>query len=105
MAICHALSLTVLMTFGAVNGDNSDAYAAAVAALERGLIEINTNPTEGIHALRAKLAALHEFAPLLAEDPSALELRTMAELALARALLSSGDREAAAATLDSTLES
>ncbi|MFO7564026.1 MAG: hypothetical protein R6X02_15375 [Enhygromyxa sp.] len=68
------------------------------------MVEINTDPAGGIAALRASLASLRDHAPRLAEDPEALELRTMAELALARALLASGEHEAAAATIDAALE-
>ncbi|WP_106395995.1 hypothetical protein [Enhygromyxa salina] len=69
------------------------------------MIEINTDPESGRDKLRAALLELHRFAPLLAEDPATLELRTMAELALARAELAKGDRYAASRTIDQTLES
>lgn len=82
----------------------SDEYAKAVNAVEQALLEINTDPARGIASLREALAELHEHAPQLAADAEALELRTMAELALARALLASGDPRAAAAVVDAALE-
>ncbi len=82
----------------------ADAYAKAVTAVEQGMVEINTDPSNGVAALRAALTKLHDFAPQLANDPAALELRTTAELALARALLASGDPDAAAAAIDAALE-
>ncbi len=104
MAISHTLSIALFLTLGTANIDTADAYAEAVAAVEQAVVEINTDPSAGIAALRGALAELHGFAPQLAEDQAALELRTMAELALARALLSSGDPEAAAAAVDGALE-
>jgi hypothetical protein len=95
------LTLSIALFFAsppAVSG-----YQQAVAELERAMVEINTNPSGGIDTLRAALASLQAHGPQLADDPKALELRTMAELALARALLSSGDRAAAAAIVDGTL--
>lgn len=108
MAIGHTCSLALFLFLEYANmstAAQADAYAKAVAAVEQGMVEINTDPTQGIAALRAALAELHDFAPQLAHDPAALELRTMAELALARALLASGDADAAAASVDSALES
>jgi hypothetical protein len=87
-----------------VGSPASDEYRDAVAAVEAGMLEINTDPEHGSATLRAALERLHSYAPQLAEDPQALELRTMAELALARAELSKGDRYAASATIDATLE-
>ncbi|HLT40233.1 MAG TPA: hypothetical protein VK034_28330 [Enhygromyxa sp.] len=81
-----------------------DGYRQAVAAVEQGMLAINTDPGGGVETLRAALAGLHEHAPRLAADPDALELRTLAELALARALLAGGDRQAAAAAVDGALE-
>lgn len=107
MAIGHtySLALFLLLEYANMNATaQADAYAKAVAAVEQGMVEINTDPSQGIAALRAALAELHDFAPQLANDPAALELRTMAELALARALLASGDSEAAAASVDAALE-
>lgn len=85
-------------------GDEQRDYASAVATLEQALVEVNTNPDTGIVALSAALDALGGFAPALASDPETRELRVMAELALARAQLASGDRYAASATVDATLE-
>ena len=84
--------------------DASADYSAAVATLEAAMIAINTDPEQGIAELRAAIDALHDFGPLLAEDPEALELRVLAELTLARAQLSQGDRFAAAETIDASLE-
>jgi hypothetical protein len=110
MAIVLTLSIALLLASEPAIGDSpanpnrDDAYAQAVAAVERGLLSINTDPAQAVELLRAALAELHEHAPQLATDPAALELRTMAELALARALLASGDPQAAAAAVDAALE-
>lgn len=85
-------------------GPENDEYAKAVAAVSDAMIEINTDPEHGSATLRAALERLWDFAPLLAEDPAALEQRTLAEFALARAELARGDRYAAAATIDASLE-
>lgn len=82
----------------------ADEYARAVAAVADAMVEINTDPEQGSAKLRLALERLWEFAPLLAEDPQALEQRTLAEFALARAELARGDRYAAAATIDASLE-
>ena len=100
----HIAALSALFEFGnpdstTVSGD----YSEAVAAVERALIEVNTDPEAGIVHLRAALTALREHGPRLAGDGEALALRSMAELALARALLSRGDHEGAAAIVDATL--
>ena len=100
------LSIASLLASPAMTDSHgpTDEYAEAVAAVERAIIEINTDPAIGIESLRAALIELREHAPQLAVDARALELRTMAELALARALLASGDPEAAAAAVDAALE-
>ncbi|WP_106093000.1 hypothetical protein [Enhygromyxa salina] len=67
-------------------------------------MQVNTDPEHGVDSLRAALIELHQFTPQLAEDPETLELRVLAELALARAQLAQGDRYAASATIDATLE-
>jgi hypothetical protein len=85
-------------------GPRGDEYAMAVTAVADAMIEINTDPEHGSAKLRVALERLREFAPLLAEDPAALEQRTLAEFALARAELARGDRYAAAATIDASLE-
>jgi hypothetical protein len=87
-----------------VAGPPPDEYAKAVAAVSDAMVEINTDPEHGSATLRLALERLWEFAPLLAQDPTALEQRTLAELALARAELARGDRYAAAATIDASLE-
>jgi hypothetical protein len=102
MAIGPILAISLLLASGPVT--QGDEYSQAVAAVERGVLEINTDPTGAIETLRAALAELHDHAPRLAGDPAALELRTMAELALARALLANGEQEAAIAAVDAALE-
>jgi hypothetical protein len=109
MAIVSTLFVAAMLTFGpAITNvsisSQADEYGATVANLEAAMIEVNTHPEQGIAKLRAALEQLREFAPLLAEDPEALELRTLAELTLARAELARGDRYAASATVDATLE-
>lgn len=96
------LLLTLAVALGPTPG--SDRYPEAVAAVEAALLQINTDPQQGIDTLRAALLQLREFTPQLAEDPETLALRSMAELALARAQLAQDDRYGAAATIDATLE-
>lgn len=106
MTIPALLSIVLLLAPAPAIAEYSapSEYAEAVAALERALIEINTNPGDGITSLRAALAELHEHAPRLANDPARLKLRATAELALARALLASGDSSGAAAVVDDALD-
>jgi hypothetical protein len=85
-------------------GPEPDEYTVAVAAVADAMVGINTDPEQGSAKLRLALERLQEFAPLLAEDSAALEQRTLAELALARAELARGDRDAAVATIDASLE-
>lgn len=101
--ILLTLGLTLAPTSSTANSD-SDSYRASVVAVETALLQINTDPEHGIDTLRAALVQLHEFTPQLAEDPEALELRSLAEFALARAELAQGDRYAASATIDAALE-
>lgn len=97
--------LAISLLWGPPNvGAEPDEYARAVTAVADAMIEINTDPEQGSAKLRLALERLWEFAPLLAEDPAALEQRTLAEFALARAELARGDRYAAAATIDASLE-
>jgi hypothetical protein len=86
------------------NMPTNDSYGAAIATVETALLQINTDPEHGLDVLDAALIGLREFTPQLAGDPRALELRSLAELALARAQLAQGDRYAASATIDATLE-
>lgn len=99
------IGLTLSIALFLAPADESSNYPHAVATVERAMLAINTDPTGGIEALREALADLHDHAPQLAEDPRALELRTLAKLALARGLLAGGDRQAAAAAVDDALAS
>jgi hypothetical protein len=104
--ICENMMLFPISVFALslFFGPEDDEYAAAVAAVADAMVEINTDPEQGSARLRAALERLWDFAPMLAEDPAALEQRTLAEFALARAELARGDRYAAAATIDASLE-
>lgn len=105
MVIIETCILAMSLLWGPPNaGPEPDEYARAVATVADAMLEINTDPEQGSAKLRAALERLWEFAPLLAEDPAALEQRTLAEFALARAELARGDRYAAAATIDASLE-
>lgn len=104
LASLIAISGTANVEIDAPIEATSERYEAAVAGLEAAMIEINTDPAQGIAELRAAIDALRDHGPLLAEDPAALELRVLAELTLARAQLSQGDRFGAAATVDASLE-
>lgn len=105
MALIQTCILAMSLQLGPPNaGSEPDEYTRAVAAVADAMIEINTDPEQGSAKLRLALEQLREFAPMLAEDPAALEQRTLAEFALARAELARGDRYAAAATIDASLE-
>jgi hypothetical protein len=105
MVLIETCLLAMTLLWGPPDaGLEPDEYARAVAAVGDAMVEINTDPEQGSAKLRLALERLWEFAPLLAEDPTALEQRTLAELALARAELARGDRYAAAATIDASLE-
>jgi hypothetical protein len=105
MAMIETWILAMSLLLGPPDaGAEPDEYARAVTAVADAMIEINTDPEQGSTKLRLALERLWEFAPLLAEDPAALEQRTLAEFALARAELARGDRYAAAATIDASLE-
>jgi hypothetical protein len=101
MMIIQTSAFALSLFFGT---PQSDEYAMAVTAVADAMVEINTDPEQGSAKLRAALERLWDFAPMLAEDPAALEQRTLAEFALARAELARGDRYAAAATIDASLE-
>lgn len=89
-----------------MESEDQSQYDEALATLRAAMDEVNADPDgeAPLAALRGALDALPDHAPLLAEDPGALELRLRAELVLARAQLYQGDRYAAAATLDTCLE-
>ena len=111
MWIHHTISFSIFMTlsWSPATPEDEDAstgeYERAIEAVAQATLEVNTNPEQGIAMLREALSALHEHGPELAADPEALELRTMAELTLARALLSQGEDAAATEVVDATLVS
>jgi hypothetical protein len=99
-------AFAALIDSGSSNTESAatpDEYAEAVATVEAGVVEVNTDPSAGVVQLQAALAQLREHGPRLADDPDALALRTLAELALARALLNTGDHAGAVAVIDATL--
>ncbi|MFV8755001.1 hypothetical protein ACNOYE_31005 [Nannocystaceae bacterium ST9] len=84
-------------------GRDRVAYDRALVALDEAMLVANTDPEQGILLLNRALAALHQFAPLLALDQPARQRRSLAHLALARAKLARGDEQGAAESMDATL--
>jgi hypothetical protein len=82
----------------------SDAeYQAALARVETAMKMANEDPASGSTQLRDALNLLQGFAPQLAMNPEGQELRTQAQLTLARALLATNDADGARAAMDEAI--
>lgn len=82
----------------------SDAeYQAALARVETAMRMANEDPASGSTQLRDALNLLQGFAPQLAMNPEGQELRTQAQLTLARALLATNDADGARAAMDEAI--
>lgn len=83
----------------------SDGYAAALAEVERLDQAVNRDPETHYQALADALDQLSQFADELARDDAARQMRTLARLNLARALLAVGDEERAGLVVDEAIRS
>lgn len=103
--ICGSNACELVQSVAAAEPEQGEgaAYARALAALDEAMIVANTDPEHGIVLLDRALAALHQFAPMLAADPPARSRRSLAHLALARAKLSLGDEQGAEDSIDAAL--
>lgn len=78
-------------------------YQEALARVETAMKMANEDPASGSTQLRDALNLLQGFAPLLATDPKGQELRTMAQLTLARALLATNNADGAREAMDEAI--
>jgi hypothetical protein len=78
-------------------------YRDALARVRRSQQMANDEPERGVVALRDALHLLQEFGSTLAKDPEGQDVRTMAQLTLARALLAIDDAEGAREAMDEAL--
>ena len=78
-------------------------YQAALARVETAMKMANEDPASGSTQLRDALNLLQGFAPQLAMNPEGQELRTQAQLTLARALLATNDADGARAAMDEAI--
>ena len=81
---------------------NAD-YQAALARVETAMQMANEDPASGSTQLRDALNLLQGFAPQLAMNPEGQELRTMAQLTLARALLATNNADGAREAMDEAI--
>lgn len=81
----------------------SNGYDEARAEVRRLNLAVNRDPDANYPALTAAVERLTDFADELARDQAARELRTLAQLNIARALLRAGDEAGAAAILDEAI--
>jgi hypothetical protein len=100
MSISCSLLFTLLLGPPAAPADYSGALARVTQLNDR------INSGEAVEdELRQALVELTQFAPLLAEDPEGLVLRSRAQFLLARAALSNGDEETAKWIVDEAIRS
>ncbi len=85
-----------------LDGDEAG-YAEALAKVREALNKANEDPAFGAAPLRDALAVLRQYAPRLATDIEGQELRTTAQLSLARALLAAGDADGARDAMDEAI--
>jgi hypothetical protein len=106
MLALHSLALAWLLGEPAAEPEPAVAspeYTEAVAEVDRLNLAVNRDPDANHPALAAAVEKLTEFADELARDPKARELRTLAQLNVARALLRAGDEEAAGTLVDEAI--
>jgi hypothetical protein len=84
---------------------NADAagYATALARVRTAQQMANDEPERGVVQLRDSLQLLQEFGPTLAKDPEGQDVRTMAQLTLARALLAIENADGARDAMDEAI--
>lgn len=78
-------------------------YQAALARVETAMKMANEDPASGSTQLRDALNLLQGFAPQLAKHPEGQELRTNAQLTLARALLATNNADGARDAMDEAI--
>jgi len=84
--------------------ESTDAdYQAAVASVRAAQQLANEDPARGATKLRDAITVLQSHGSKLATDADAQDLRTMAQLTLARALLASDDADGARGVMDDAL--
>ncbi|MFV8751204.1 hypothetical protein ACNOYE_11730 [Nannocystaceae bacterium ST9] len=83
--------------------DPASGYADAVAEVERLNLAVNRDPETNYPALAEAIERLTEFADELARDEQARQLRTLAQLNLARALLRADDEDGAGLVVDEAI--
>lgn len=83
--------------------DDADEYAAAVAKLDAANGAVNRDPEANFEALAQALDQMSRFAPQLADDPRGSEIRVLALLNLARAMLVAGHPEGAGLMMDEAI--
>ncbi len=82
---------------------NTADYQAALANVNTAMTQANADPASGSARLRDTLALLRQYTPQLATDLEGQELRTMAQLSLARALLAANDADGAREAMDEAI--
>lgn len=82
---------------------NPAGYADALARVRTAQQMANDEPERGVVQLRDALQLLQEFGPTLAKDPQGQDVRTTAQLTLARALLAIEDAEGAREAMDEAI--
>jgi hypothetical protein len=78
-------------------------YQAALDRVRAAIDMANDDPSVGATQLRDALSLLHGFAIQLGQDPSGQNLRTLAQLTLARALLASNDAAGSREAMDEAI--
>ncbi|MCA9701509.1 MAG: hypothetical protein KC431_28575 [Myxococcales bacterium] len=86
----------------ASDAENAD-YLATKDEVQAAMLKANEDPTEGSASLRNALTKLQNHAPLLAVDAEGQELRTRAQLTLARALMAAEDSDGARDVMDEAI--
>ncbi|MCA9687611.1 MAG: hypothetical protein KC457_35955, partial [Myxococcales bacterium] len=86
----------------ASDAENAD-YLATKDEVQAAMLKANEDPTEGSASLRNALTKLQNHAPLLAVDAEGQELRTRAQLTLARALMAAEDSNGARDVMDEAI--
>jgi hypothetical protein len=82
---------------------NPAGYTEALERVRTAQQRANDEPERGVVALRDALQLLKEFGPTLAKDPEGQDVRMMAQLTLARALLAIEDADGAREAMDEAI--
>jgi hypothetical protein len=90
-------------SIAAATNANPAGYSDALTRVRTAQQMANDEPERGVVALRDALQLLQEFGPTLAKDPEGQDVRTMAQLTLARALLAIEDADGAREAMDEAI--